>query len=126
MADLTPDAPEVIAQKNKLVGDEEVQAEVHSVEPDVNTDSVKAQVAPEREKPSTKVPVHETSVKLDEVITDPSSPLAVQVPDAGRGDASLPIHRLANPTPEDVFSSEASESVERDESEAREDPNPTP
>lgn len=113
----TPEAPEVIAQKNKLVGDEEVNSKVQKVEPSVNTDSVDAQVAPEREKPSSQVPVHETSIALDKVITDPNSPEAVQVPDAGRGDASLPAHALSGPTVEEVFADEASEEDDESKSE---------
>jgi hypothetical protein len=103
---------EVVAQDAKLVGDEEVQAEVREPTQEVNKESVPAQVSPEREAPSKEVPVHETAVKLDEVITDPSSPLAVQVPDAGRGSLDLPIHQLGEPTPEAVFAEEAADADE--------------
>lgn len=99
----------VVSQKGALVGDEAVQAKVHEVKVEVNDDAVNAQVAPAREKDAAKVSASETSVQLDRVITDPSAPEAVQVPDAGRGDSSLPIQRLSEPTPEDVFASEASE-----------------
>jgi hypothetical protein len=68
---------------------------------------VPAQVAPAREPDNDVVPVHETSVTLDEVITDPNSPLAVQVPEPDAAAGSLPIHALANPVPEDVFADKA-------------------
>lgn len=113
MAELEPKTPAVVSQKGALVGDDNV-AEPVSVEPEVNSGEEKAQVAPRREADSSKVVVHETRVVTDKVITDPSSPEAVQVPDAGRGDASLPIHRLAEGTPEEVFASEASDADESD------------
>ena len=69
---------------------------------------VPAQVAPAREPDNDVVPVHEAHVTLDEVITDPNDPKAVQVPDAVKTDSSLPIHSLAKPRPEDVFKKEAS------------------
>lgn len=119
MADeIKTEAPDVTAQESKLVGDEAVQAEVHTVEPTVVSDQVAAQVVQPREGDADKVNVHETFVQMDTVITDPSSPLAVQIPDAGRGDLSLPIHRLSAPTVEDVFSKEASEAEEKTETEA--------
>lgn len=98
-----PKRQEVVAQKNKVVGDKDAQA--RKVEPEVNTDAVKAQVAPPREADPKQVPVHETKVATDEVVTDPNSPEAVQVPDAGRGSLDLPIHRLGAGTPEDQFAS---------------------
>jgi hypothetical protein len=112
MADIETKAPAVTAQESKLVGDEAVQQEVHSVEPEVVQEQVDAQVVQPREGDSDKVNVHETSVRLDTVITDPSSPLAVQVPDAGRGDLSLPIHRLAAPTPEQALAEDAQDEDE--------------
>lgn len=105
------DAPEkqaVVAQEAKLVGDE-VHDEQFVVEPEVNTEAVAAQVAQPRESEPEKVPVHETYVATDEVITDPSDPRAVQVPDAGRGSLDLPIHALADGHVEDKFREEASE-----------------
>lgn len=102
--------PQVTSQKGALVGDEAVQAAAKDVEPEVVSENVSAQVAPKRESDPKQVPVHETVVATDTVITDPSSPEAVQVPDAGRGSTDLPIHQLAEPKPEDVFSSEASKS----------------
>jgi hypothetical protein len=104
-----PRLADVVAQDAKVVGDDEVQAEVHSVEPEVVSESVAAQVAQPREADSDSVNVHEVSVVTDRVILDPSDPLAVQVPDAGRGSLDLPIHALDAPTVEEVFSSEASE-----------------
>lgn len=99
--------PGITAAENAQIGDENL-APVHEVEVDVNKESVPAQVAAPETKPVTEVYVHETSVKLDRVITDPSSPEAVQIPDAGRGDLSLPIHDLDNGTVEDFFSKHAS------------------
>ena len=115
MAELKkPELNEVVAQGPKTVGDEEVQKHVHKVEPNVNTEPVDAQVTPDPDPPASKVNVHETFVEMDRVITDPSDPLAVQVPDAGRGSLDLPIHTLAGPTPEEFFASEAASIEERD------------
>lgn len=105
----TIERPIVTAQKAKTVGDENLP-EPREVEVNVNKRSVDAQVMAEPEPAADKVFVHETSVALDEVITDPSSPLAVQVPDAGRGDLTLPIHSLDAPRPNDVFAEEAARS----------------
>lgn len=106
MADeTTPDANAVVAQKGKTVGETEARV----VEPQVVKDTADAQVAPARDKESKTVNVHETYVQLDEVITDPSSPLAVQVPDAGRGSLDLPIHALNGPTVEQQFEDAAAE-----------------
>lgn len=116
-----PEPQRVVAQEQKQVGDETQND--RSVAPEVNTEAVPAQVAQPREADADQVPVHETSVKLDEVITDPSDPRAVQVPDEGRGDAGVPIHALGQPTPEEVFASEADEP--KDE-EPREAPAPAP
>lgn len=107
MAETNVPLPEVTAQKKKLVGDDKL--EVREVTVEVNEDQVDAQTVQPRELDPKKVNVHEVVVATDTVITDPSSPLAVQVPDAGRGDASLPIHRLAEGTVEDVFASESSD-----------------
>lgn len=109
--------PQVVSQKGALVGDEN-QPEPREPEVRVVSEEVDAQVAPEREKPASTVPVHEVAVATDEVITDPSSPLAVQVPDAGRGSLDLPIHQLSNPTPEAVFADEASKAEEPDDDSA--------
>lgn len=103
MADKSVDKPQVAAAANAQVGDENL-APVHEVEVDVNKDSVPAQVAATDVKPVETVQVHETNVKLDRVITDPSSPEAVQIPDAGRGSLDLPIHGLDAPTPEQALS----------------------
>lgn len=106
MADenITPDVPEVTAQEAKTVGDENLP-EPREVPVEVNRDQVDAQVVQPREGDADKVNVHEVSIELDEVITDPSSPLAVQVPDAGRGSLELPTHRLAEGTVEEKFAS---------------------
>ncbi len=103
--------PAVTAQDAKLVGDEAVrEASTNDPTPQVVREEVAAQVVQEREGDSDTVNVHETFVSLDTVITDPSSPLAVQIPDAGRGDLSLPIHALDGPTVEEVFAKDASSS----------------
>jgi hypothetical protein len=109
-----PELNPVVSQEGALVGDEAVNEHVHKVEPDVVEESVDAQVVAQPEAPSSTVNVHETSVQLDTVITDPSSPLAVQVPDAGRGSLDLPIHGLAAPTVEEVFAEHAASIEERD------------
>lgn len=94
--------PRVAAPENALIGDDNQPA---PREPDVtvDTDSVPAQVTGPAAVPVDEVYVHETSVKLDQVITDPSSPEAVQIPDAGFGSLVLPIHGLDAPTPEQFF-----------------------
>lgn len=102
-------APEIVAQNKKLVGDEAVQNAGVTVEPEVTEEQVAAQVAPAREKESAKVNVHETVVHTDKVITDPNSPEAVQVPDAGRGSLDLPAHALGSGHVEDRLA-EASKS----------------
>jgi hypothetical protein len=122
----TPDKPEIVAQAGALIGDEAVNAARHVVEPEVNTEPVDAQVAPERDAAAASVTVHETVVHTDRVITDPSSPEAVQIPDAGRGDARLPIHQLGEPTPEQVFAGEEKESDEAPASTPDETPTSTP
>jgi hypothetical protein len=104
----TPDVPEVVAQEAKTVGDDQVPVREASVQ--VNKGTVPAQVSQPRESDSSTSQVHEVNVQLDEVITDPSSPLAVQVPDAGRGSLDLPIHRLGEERPEDVFARDAAKS----------------
>jgi hypothetical protein len=111
MSEVEVPTPVVVSQKGALVGDDNVAP---AREPDfsVNSEKVDAQVAPARERESKTVDAHEVVVKLDEVITDPSSPLAVQVPDAGRGSLDLPIHALAGERAEDVFAREASEITE--------------
>lgn len=102
-----PELRDPVAQDSKLVGDSAVNSETHEVTPEVTVEQVDAQVAPERQAADTKVNVHETVVATDVVITDPSSPLAVQVPDAGRGSLELPAHALSAPTPEQAFADAA-------------------
>jgi hypothetical protein len=109
-----PELNPVVSQEGALVGDEAVNEHVHKVEPDTVEESVDAQVVATPQPAADKVNVHETSVQLDTVITDPSSPLAVQVPDAGRGSLDLPIHGLNAPTVEEVFASKAASIEERD------------
>lgn len=99
-----PTAP-IVSQKAKTVGDENLTPREPTFQ--VVSEKVSAQVASKPEADRPKVDVHETHVQLDEIITDPSSPLAVQIPDAGRGDSSLPIHLLSGPTPEQVFAAAA-------------------
>jgi hypothetical protein len=119
---MTPTQQDVVAQDAKLVGDE-VNDEKFVVEPEVNTEAVPAQVAQPRESDPAQVPVHETYVATDEVITDPSDPRAVQVPDAGRGSLDLPIHALAEGHVEDKFSADASKPDEEPEAPAEGDDN---
>jgi hypothetical protein len=113
MADeITPPVPEVHTQAGAQVGDENV-APPREPEVEVVNEQVDAQVAGTLEPAPSKVNVHETHVELDKVITDPSSPEAVQIPDAGRGFLDLPIHALASGSPEQKFASgEAAEPVE--------------
>lgn len=78
--------------------------DVYKPEVEVVEEDVQAQVAPPRDPEPDTVPVKETSVQLDRVITDPSAPDAVQVPDEGRSPLDsdgLPINRLAEDTPEE-------------------------
>lgn len=100
---------EVVAQKGAQVGDENT-ADVVEVTPEVTQEAVPAQVAPPRGPEATKVNVYETFVETDEVITDPSDPRAVQVPDAGRGSLDLPIHAAAAGHVEDRLSAASDES----------------
>lgn len=96
----------IAAPENATVGDENLT--VRDVTALQVNEQVPAQVTGPPAKTVDTVRVSETHIKLDEVITDPSSPLAVQIPDAGRGSLGLPIHRLAEaPKPEDVFAAEA-------------------
>lgn len=94
--------PDVAAPKNALIGDENLP-DAREPGVDVNTDSVPAQTTGKPAEEVTKVYVHETNVTLDEVITDPHSPLAVQIPDAGRGSLDLPIHALTKDGVEAYF-----------------------
>lgn len=99
--------PEVTAQEAKTVGDENLPGPREATV-QVTQEQVPAQVTQPREADTDKVNVHEVSVQLDEVITDTSSPLAVQVPDAGRSpllSGGLPIAGLDAPTAEEQFAS---------------------
>lgn len=102
--------PPVQVQKGALVGDDQ-QPDPRPVEPEVVNEAVPAQVAATPGVAPDEVFVHEVRVALDEVITDPSSPEAVQIPDAGRGFLDLPIHRLGEPTPEEKFASDSADAT---------------
>ena len=107
-----PKAPPVSAPKNATIGDENLP-EPRDFDAEVVDEQVTAQVTGKPAVDPTKVNVYEVAVTTDEVITDPNSPLAVQIPDAGRGDMLLPIHRHVNARrPEDVFAEQASSEVE--------------
>lgn len=110
MADTpTPKLPGVATQEGALVGDENLP-EPREVESVVEQRQDDAQVVAKAGPPVDKVEVFEVVVTTDEVITDPSSPLAVQIPDAGRGSLNLPIHAFVGArTVEDIFSEDASE-----------------
>jgi hypothetical protein len=102
-----PAQPDVAVPEASLVGDDNV-AGVVTPTPEVNTESVPAQVTGAPAKEVDTVRVHETHVQTDQVITDTSDPRAVQVPDAGRGSLDLPIHQLGGPTVEEVFAKDSS------------------
>lgn len=104
---MAPTLPQVTSQKGALVGDEAVAKAAQDVSVDVVDENQDAQVVAKPEPAPKQVPVHETVVHTDTVITDPSSPEAVQVPDAGRGSLELPAHQLANGSVEDRFKDEA-------------------
>lgn len=106
-AEVVVPLPQIAAQEAKTVGDENLSPREPEFE--INADEVPAQVMGKPDAPVSVVPVHETFVATDRIITDTSDPLAVQIPDAGRGDASLPAHRLAGPTVEQYFAENASE-----------------
>ena len=103
----------VVVQEGALVGDEEVYAEehVHKVEPEVTQGETTQKYAPATEQQAV-YPVHETNIALDTVITDPTSPEAVQIPDAGRGSNVLPLHSLTEPAPEAAFREAGSTEVD--------------
>ena len=106
MANIEVPQPGVQSQEGALIGDENIPAPAEASVQVLDT-TVPAQVVAEAGPPVDVVVVHETAVRVDEVITDPSSPLAVQIPDAGRGNLELPIHALGNPAPEAVFAAES-------------------
>lgn len=90
----------------------DAEAPESPVEANVNTDAVPAQVTGPAAEPVREVAVHETRVVTDKVITDPSDPLAVQVPPEGKGNALTPIGRTfeeGSKTPEEVFAESADE-----------------
>lgn len=106
----TPEQPQVAAPKNALIGDDAIEVREPTVE--VVKEQRPAQVKGPDAEVVDKVNVHEVVVAMDTVVTDPSSPEAVQIPDAGRGSLDLPIHALDGPRVEDVFAKEASEADE--------------
>lgn len=122
MADeLTPKLPTVVSQEGALVGDENLP---DAREPDVAVEQRqdKAQVVAKPEPASPVVEVYEVAVTTDTVITDPSDPLAVQVPDAGRGSLLLPIHQFVGArTVEEIFAEEAGSEEEPASDEERAD-----
>lgn len=105
MAIEVPQQP-VNAPENALVGEDAEGA--REAEVSVVAADVPAQVTGAPSVVAETVAVHEVAVATDKVITDPNSPEAVQVPDAGRGSLDLPIHALAGPRPEDVFAAASS------------------
>lgn len=97
----------IAAPENATVGDENLKPLEHEV---ISVDeTVPAQTTGAPAVEVDTVRVTETHLALDEVITDPNSPLAVQIPDAGRGPLNLPIHQLTQPKPEDAFAAYAEE-----------------
>ena len=100
MAIEIPEQP-VNAPENALVGEDTEVA--RNADVSVLAEEVPAQTTGPAAVVADTVAVHETAVAVDKVITDPHSPEAVQIPDAGRGSLDLPIHALGNPTPEAIF-----------------------
>lgn len=96
----------IAAPENATIGDENI-APAGDVQIYTVNEDVAAQVTGPPAVVVETSKVTETVVRMDEVITDPSSPLAVQIPDAGRGSLDLPFHRLSKPRPEAVFSGDA-------------------
>lgn len=100
--------PAISGPKDVRVGDDELP-EVREVQAEVLKDEVDAQVVQERVPDTDKVQVHEVSVTTDERVN------YVIVPDAGRGDLTLPLHRFADAEKvEDVFAREASKNADED------------
>ena len=99
--------PTVAAPENALIGDEN-QPSAEPFEVGVVKGAVPAQTTGPAPVVVDTVQVHETYVQTDKVVTDPHSPEAVQIPDAGRGSLDLPIHGLSRERPEDYFAREAS------------------
>lgn len=106
MAIEIPEQP-VNAPENALIGEDTEVAREADVS--VLAEDVAAQTTGPASVVADTVAIHETAVSVDKVITDPHSPEAVQIPDAGRGSLDLPIHALGNPRPEDVFAAAAAE-----------------
>ncbi len=94
--------PEVAGQMAMTIGDENMPAP-RDVDVHIHSEPVAAMVMSEQRPAPAMVPVHEVYVTTDTVITDPSSPLAVQIPDAGRGTMDLPISGLNVGHVEDRF-----------------------
>jgi hypothetical protein len=108
-----PALPPVAAPENAAIGDENIPAADGFQNIEVNDEAAVVPRTGPDYKVHGEVPVFEVHVQTDRVITDPNDPLAVQVPDAGRGDARLPIHAHVNArTVEEIFSEQASESAD--------------
>jgi hypothetical protein len=112
-----PELPPISAQKNAAIGDENIPA-AKDLDVDVNKDEAEVFQTPPVVRADT-VPVYEVVVHTDEVIRDPNHPLASQVPDAGRGNALLPIHAHVNARlVEDIFAEAGGEVTVSDEDRA--------
>ncbi len=98
----------IAAPENATIGDDNLDVIQHEV---INIDEeVAAQTTGKPAVEVETVRATETHLALDEVITDPHSPLAVQIPDAGRGPLDLPIHQFNRVgKPEDAFKAYAEE-----------------
>lgn len=97
--DVEPKLRDPSVPANALVGDEAVyDGNVMEPQVDVVQEDVPAQNMADPAPPVETVPVNEMYVQTDRVITDTSDPLALQIPDAGRGTLDLPIHVLARGT----------------------------
>jgi hypothetical protein len=99
--------PGIAVADNALIGDEAVQSAYEAPEAHVVQEDVPAQTTGDSGSPVEVSKVHETTIILDKVVTDPHSPEAVQIPDAGRGTLDLPLHALAGKSPEQVFADSA-------------------
>lgn len=111
----TPVLPTVTSQKGATIGDENLP-EPREADVAVEQRQDKAQVVAKPEPAPSKVEVYEVAVTTDTVITDPSDPLAVQIPDAGRGSLLLPIHQFVGAEHvEDVFARDGQAPEESDE-----------
>lgn len=113
--------PTPVAQEAKVEESPLKDAEVN-----VTDEDQAAQVSPPREPADDTVREHITEVVVDEVITDPNDPLAVQVPPEGRGNAVTPIAAAFHDgrTPEQVFAEAEASDDSSDEQPAEEQSSP--